>query len=166
MYYVIGSNGQQYGPVDEATVRGWLGEGRVSAASLSFRTGETQWIPLQARPELAEVLSAPPSAAPPAAPPPGPVQMTPDAPKEWLPFRGHYRAANPWTNNFRVFLRKGKLWMSTPDGTERRLVPLEGGLFRIGEERTPEVLRFDAIVEGWAQRASLSGVEYYRFFTP
>ena len=89
-----------------------------------------------------------------------------DAPKEWLPFRGHYRAANPWTNNFRVFLRKGNLWMSTPDGTERRLVPLEGGLFRIGEERTPEVLRFDALVEGWAQRASLSGVEYYRFFTP
>lgn len=84
MYYVIGSNGQQYGPVDEATVRGWLGEGRVSAASLSFRTGETQWIPLQARPEFADVLSTPPAAAPPVVPPPGPVQMTPDAPREWL----------------------------------------------------------------------------------
>ncbi len=58
MYYVIGGDGQQYGPIDEATVRGWLGEGRVSAASLSFKTGETQWIPLRDRPELADVLAA------------------------------------------------------------------------------------------------------------
>jgi len=88
------------------------------------------------------------------------------SPKEWLAFRGHYRAAHPWTNNFRVFLRKGKLWMSTPDGTERLLVPLEAGLFQIGEERTPEVLRFDAVVGGKAQRANVSGVDFYRFFTP
>lgn len=89
-----------------------------------------------------------------------------DVPREWLAFRGHYRSAHPWTNNFRVFVRKAKLWMSMPDGTERLLVPLEAGLFRIGEERAPEVLRFDAVVGGWAQRASLSGVEFYRFFTP
>ncbi|MGE5345433.1 MAG: serine hydrolase domain-containing protein, partial [Acidithiobacillales bacterium] len=87
-------------------------------------------------------------------------------PKESAAFRGHYRATNPWTNDFRVFFRKGKLWMETPDGAERLLVPIEPGLFRVGEERTPEFVRFDEIVDGWAQRASLSGVEYYRFFTP
>jgi hypothetical protein len=69
-------------------------------------------------------------------------------------------------NSFRVFFRKGKLWMESPDGAERILVPLEPGLFRIGEERTPETLRFDEVIGGWAQRANLSGAEFYRFFTP
>ena len=64
MYYVIGGDGQQYGPIDEATLRGWLGEGRVSAASLSFKTGEAQWIPLRDRPELADVLRVSASAPP------------------------------------------------------------------------------------------------------
>lgn len=84
MYHVIGSDGQQYGPIDEATVRGWLGEGRVSAASLSFRTGEAQWIPLHERPELADALSVPAASASPAALPAGGMPMTADAPKEWL----------------------------------------------------------------------------------
>ena len=87
-------------------------------------------------------------------------------PRESAAFRGHYRTSNPWANNFRVYFRKGKLWMETPDGAERFLVPVEPGLFRIGEERTPEFLRFDEIVDGWAQRANFSGVEFYRFFTP
>jgi CubicO group peptidase (beta-lactamase class C family) len=89
-----------------------------------------------------------------------------DAPKEWSGYRGHYKAAHPWANNFRVFLRKGKLWMEMPGGEERLLVPLESGLFRIGEEREPETVRFDEVVDGWAQRAVVSGVAYYRFFTP
>ena len=83
MYYVIGGDGQQYGPIDEATVRGWLGEGRVSAASLSFKTGEAQWIPLRDRPELADVLAVAAS-APPVALQGGPTAVTPDAPKDWL----------------------------------------------------------------------------------
>lgn len=89
-----------------------------------------------------------------------------DAPKEWSGYRGHYKAAHPWANNFRVLLRKGKLWMEMPGGDERLLVPLESGHFRIGEERQPETVRFDEFVQGWAQRAVVSGVAYYRFFTP
>ena len=84
MYYVIGADGQQYGPIDEATVRGWLGEGRVSATSLSFKTGEAQWIPLRDRPELTDVLAAPAAAAQPYAPPVGPMPVTADTPKDWL----------------------------------------------------------------------------------
>ena len=83
MYYVIGGDGQQYGPIDEATLRAWLGEGRVSAASLSFKTGEAQWIPLRDRPDLADVLRLTAS-APPVAPQGGPTPVTPDAPKDWL----------------------------------------------------------------------------------
>ena len=84
MYYVIGGDGQQYGPIDEATVRGWLGEGRISAASLSFKTGEAQWIPLRDRPDLVDVLSVPAATAPPAGPLAGPLPVAADAPKEWL----------------------------------------------------------------------------------
>ncbi len=73
MYYVIGADGQQYGPIDEATVREWLGAGRVGAASLSFRTGEAQWIPLRDRPEMADLGAAPPQ--PPAGGPPRPAQF-------------------------------------------------------------------------------------------
>jgi CubicO group peptidase (beta-lactamase class C family) len=89
-----------------------------------------------------------------------------DPPKEWSGYRGHYKATHPWTNNFRVFLRRGRLWMEMPGGDERLLVPIEDGLFRIGEERQPETVRFDEVAGGWAQRAVVSGVAYYRFFTP
>jgi hypothetical protein len=85
---VIGGDGQQYGPIDEATVRGWLGEGRVGAASLSFKTGEAQWIPLRDRVDFADILAAPAAASgpavPPYAPPAGSTPMTPDAPRDWL----------------------------------------------------------------------------------
>jgi len=53
-----------------------------------------------------------------------------------------------------------------PDGSERLLVPTDGDRFRMGEERTPERVRFDTLVKGSAQRAVWSGVEFYRFFTP
>ena len=58
MYYVIGANGSQYGPVDEATVRAWIAEGRVAAPSLSFKTGESGWVPLQSREEFHDLLAA------------------------------------------------------------------------------------------------------------
>jgi hypothetical protein len=36
----------------------------------------------------------------------------------------------------------------------------------MGEEPTPERVRFDALVKGSAQRATWSGVPFYRTFTP
>ena len=62
MYYVIGANGSQYGPVDEATIRAWVAEGRVGAPSLSFKTGESGWVPLQTREEFRDLLAAAPGA--------------------------------------------------------------------------------------------------------
>jgi TM2 domain/GYF domain 2 len=87
MYYVIGANGSQYGPVDEATIRAWVAEGRVAAPSLSFKTGDAGWVPLQSREEFRDLLAtAPAAAAPPVAPPPHPGQQAPLAPgeRDWL----------------------------------------------------------------------------------
>jgi TM2 domain/GYF domain 2 len=81
MYYVIGANGSQYGPVDEATIRAWVAEGRVAAPSLSFKTGESGWVPLQSREEFRDLLAA---AAAVAAPPVGVLPVRPADAKEWL----------------------------------------------------------------------------------
>ena len=58
MYYVIGANGTQYGPINEASLRSWIAEGRVGGVSLSFRTGEAQWVPMSTRLEFQELFSA------------------------------------------------------------------------------------------------------------
>lgn len=92
MYYVIGANGSQYGPVDEATLRSWIAEGRVGAPSLSFKSGETSWVPLGTREEFREALgataapAAPDAAAPPVAPPPYASAQAPLAAgeRDWL----------------------------------------------------------------------------------
>ena len=89
MYYVIGANGSQYGPVDEATIRAWIAEGRVAAPSLSFKTGESGWVPLVTREEFRDLLVTAPLAAAnlaaPAPPYPGPqTPASPDTPKDWM----------------------------------------------------------------------------------
>jgi hypothetical protein len=93
MYYVIGANGSQYGPVDEATIRAWVAEGRVAAPSLSFKTGESGWVPLQSREEFRDLLAAAAAATVPvagavsaaaAAPPVGVPLSRPADAKEWL----------------------------------------------------------------------------------
>jgi hypothetical protein len=83
MYYVIGTDGNQYGPVDEATLRTWLSEGRVSTSSLTFKTGETLWTPLRDRPEFSGIGlgGAPPIGAPPAF---GPRPVHPGGPRDWM----------------------------------------------------------------------------------
>lgn len=82
MFYVIGANGQQYGPIDEATIRAWITEGRVGAVSLSFKTGETQWVAMSSRPEFQDAFAA--QAAAPLPVPGTPMIVGPDSPKDWL----------------------------------------------------------------------------------
>lgn len=96
----------------------------------------------------------------------GPVRF--DYPLEWLRYTGHYRAAIPWSNNFRVLVRKGVLLQVTPEGTEQVLVPdRTTGTFRVGgDPDQPERIQFDTVISGRAQRAVLSGVAYYRSFSP
>jgi CubicO group peptidase (beta-lactamase class C family) len=91
-----------------------------------------------------------------------------DYPPEWLAYPGRYRAHNPWLPIFVVVLRKGQLWQIMPAGAdgfddEQPLTPLPDGSFRVGQdERGPERIRFDTIVDGHAVRANLSGGDYYR----
>jgi D-alanyl-D-alanine carboxypeptidase len=88
-------------------------------------------------------------------------------PQAWVAYPGHYRSHNPWLSNFRIVLRKGALVLAYSWGGEEVLVALDDGTFRVGSaEHGPERIRFEAIVEGRALRANLSGGEYYRFFTP
>lgn len=93
--------------------------------------------------------------------------MSFDPPPGWEAYPGHYRAHNPWLTNFRVVLRKGRLWLIAPQGEEQELVELGEGAFRVGvDERSPERIRFDTLINGQAVRATLSGCPYYRTFTP
>jgi CubicO group peptidase (beta-lactamase class C family) len=95
-----------------------------------------------------------------------------DHPPEWLAFPGRYRSHNPWLPFFAVVLRKGELCQIVPAGAdgfdaEQPLIPLPDGSFRVGsDERGPERIRFDTIVDGQAVRANLSGGEYYYAGTP
>jgi hypothetical protein len=83
-------------------------------------------------------------------------------PEEWHAYPGHYRAYNPWYSNFRVVLREGELLVILPWGLELPLEPLPDGRFRAGDEWSPERVRFDAVVDGQALTADLSGEAYYR----
>jgi len=94
----------------------------------------------------------------------GPHQF--DYPEEWQAYVGHYRTRNPELSNFRVVLRKGTLALIFPSGAVESLIPLGDSFFRIGDDpRSPEILRFDAVVEGRALRTDYSGCPYYRTFT-
>lgn len=86
-----------------------------------------------------------------------------DYPEDWDRYPGHYRAYNPGLSNFRIVLRNCNLLLISPTGDKESLVPVDDGLFRIGEDqRSPETLRFDAVVGGQALRAVYSGCPYYR----
>jgi TM2 domain-containing membrane protein YozV len=70
MYKIIGTDGQQYGPVNAEQLRRWIAESRVNAQTLIQPEGAQEWRALSAFPEfVAELRPAPPpfSAVPPPA---------------------------------------------------------------------------------------------------
>jgi hypothetical protein len=70
-------------------------------------------------------------------------------------------------SNFRVVSRHGALVMVLPSGSEEKLHPARGGMFRIGDDvRSPERIAFDMVVGGRAHRARVNWGEYARTFTP
>ena len=90
-----------------------------------------------------------------------------DAPAAWSGYVGHYRAQVPYDSNYRVVLRKGRLYLVSPEGIEEGLLPLGGGEFRVGDDpQAVERVRFADVVSGRALRMNLSGTEYYRATTP
>ena len=119
-------------------------EQHAKGAILALTHGAT-WLPRHGSP----------SAAAPAPP----------HPPEWKAYVGHYRTTHAWFNNFRIVVRRGALYLMSPDGSETKMDPLGPALFK-EEGLSAERLRFDIIVDGMSLRANLSGVDYYRVFTP
>lgn len=91
-----------------------------------------------------------------------------DHPAEWEAYTGHYRSYNPWHSNIRIGLRKGALWLLGIDGPDRRLELVGENAFRIlfKDDYSPEVIRFDTVVNGKALRANWSLCDFYRTSTP
>ena len=88
-------------------------------------------------------------------------------PAGWERFVGHYRSYNPWLTNFRIISRGGLLYYVDPTGMEEPMTLLHDDVFRIGrDERSPETVGFDMVIEGRAYRANLAGGPYTRTFTP
>ena len=69
MYYVIGADQREYGPVSAEEVRTWIAQGRLSARSLARLDQTVGWRPLTDFSEFAEALAQ----AAPVAYPTGPV---------------------------------------------------------------------------------------------
>jgi len=66
MYKIIGSDGQQYGPVSAEQLRSWLGQNRVNAQTLIQPEGATEWKAVSTFPEFAgDLRPTPPLTAPP-----------------------------------------------------------------------------------------------------
>ena len=67
-YTIIGGDQKQYGSVTADDLRKWIADGRLNAQSLAKEENDTEWRPLSAFPEFADVLAAgsapPPLAAP------------------------------------------------------------------------------------------------------
>lgn len=91
-YWIIGSDGQTYGPSDLATVRRWVTEGRIVASTQVAETPDGPWRDATMVPELATAFGAEPeetpaapaaSVAAPAAPPTAPGAQV--VPTDWPP---------------------------------------------------------------------------------
>jgi len=85
---------------------------------------------------------------------PAPVAATP----ELEVYAGQYYTENPWGGGTRVVLRRGRLWL---EGVSP-LTPVGDGLFRVGEDWSPEVIEFSNPVAGGMQLLTFSGMQMKR----
>jgi len=74
MYRIVGKDGQQYGPVTDEQLRGWIAENRANAQTLVQGESSQEWKPLGSFPEFAADLKPPQVTAtpPPTITPPPP----------------------------------------------------------------------------------------------
>lgn len=73
MYKIIGANNIEYGPVDAATLRQWIAEGRINGHSMAQVQGESGWKPLAQFQEFAALFPTSPASVYTATPMPGPL---------------------------------------------------------------------------------------------
>jgi hypothetical protein len=58
MYYIIGGDGKQYGPITEADIRKWIAEGRLNHQTQAKAEGDTAFRQLFEFPEFADLFGA------------------------------------------------------------------------------------------------------------
>jgi hypothetical protein len=86
-----------------------------------------------------------------------------DYPKEWDSYTGHFHSDSPWYGTARVVIRKGQLLI----GGDQALAPVETNVFRFaGDPSDADRITFDNFVEGRATRMNVSGIEFFRAYTP
>jgi hypothetical protein len=96
--------------------------------------------------------------------------VEPSFPSQWNAYPGLYRTWSPWYSDFRIVLRRGRLFMLRPDDSveigeeELELLQLPNGSLRVGaDEGSPGRIRFDTLIGNSAWRARFDNVEYQRF---
>jgi hypothetical protein len=68
-YTIIGGDQKEYGSVTADDLRKWIADGRLNAQSLAKEENDTEWRPLSAFPEFADVLATGSAPPPPLAAP-------------------------------------------------------------------------------------------------
>ena len=102
----------------------------------------------------------------------GPAPASGPTPPGWARLVGRYRSFSPWYRTIRVYLRQGRLFLSSPGGVEapldeEELVEVQRGVFRIGrEEWLPERLHAGPEVDGRCVYVVRDGCHYSRTFLP
>jgi CubicO group peptidase (beta-lactamase class C family) len=91
------------------------------------------------------------------------------APTSWIRFAGRYMAHGEEGPGVRIFARQGRLLMAYTDSNAPP-IPLTADShdrFRFAEPSyAPELLSFDTVIDGRAQRLILSGMPLYRIDLP
>jgi hypothetical protein len=65
MYKILGSDGNEYGPVSAEQVKKWIAENRVEKKTPILPEGAPDWVFLESLPEFAAAFGLPPSHPPP-----------------------------------------------------------------------------------------------------
>jgi hypothetical protein len=60
MYKILGSDGNEYGPVSAKQVKHWIAENRVDQKTPVFPDGAADWVFLESLPEFKAVFALPP----------------------------------------------------------------------------------------------------------
>ena len=76
--------------------------------------------------------------------------------------QGTYRCDDPWIGTTRIVARRGQLWMQGAWEGPVPLLPAGPHTWRIYDPQTPDVVRFDAFVDGQPQVLWLGGVAVAR----
>jgi len=80
MYKILGSDGNEYGPVSAEQVKKWIAENRLEKKSPVKLEGAPDWVFLQSLPEFAAAFGLPPAVLPPVSHPP-PIPSSARVPK-------------------------------------------------------------------------------------